>query len=1124
MSANCDPMVYPLLFPRGEIGWHKDLKHVPQKNAAKRNAVTLLQFYSHHLAVHEGFSVLHSAGKLFQQYVVDAYVKIEASRLNYLRHNQSQLRVELYQGLMDHLHSQAAERNLTPGKMVILPSSFQGSPRAMQQNYQDAMAIIAKFGRPDLFLTFTCNPKWKEITASLQGGPGPEHRPDIVARVFKRHLDDLLIDIRTGHILGKPTAFVYVIEFQKRGLPHCHLLIVLDNDCKLRDANDVDLTISAEIPDPVEEQELYNIVKSTMVHGPCGHLNPHAPCMENKVCTKGYPKEFRERTSLDENGYPHYRRRDNGRTIDIHGVTVDNRWIVPYNPYLLKKHGAHINLESCMTIKSVKYLFKYVYKGHDCANIEVRQINELTHDEISTFMDARYVSAPEAFWRISEFLMHQQSHSIVRLPVHLPRQQPVYFQQGTEEEALQRAGTQDTMLTAWFKLNNSDAEAKQYLYPEVPAHFVFDKKNKKWKPRKRGGNNIIARMYSVSPKDMERFSLRLLLLHVPGATSYENLRTVNGVTVETFEEACHLLHLHEDDTQWDHALTEAATFQMPAQLRCLFATICIQCTPRSALQLWLSHKDSMTEDFRHRHSLSPDQADSLALQDIQSILIQAGIKCQDLKLPEVQHFNIFHAEFDLQHEEQIVAENMEKLNDEQRTMVEAVMKAADEIQQDLPPKCRAFFLDGPGGSGKTMVYNTLISLFRTRGITVAPSAWTGIAATLLSGGRTVHSLFKLPIPVDDTATCNVTPSSSHAEMLRSVTMFIVDEASMVPLHALTAIDKMLQDITGHRVPFGGKIFLTGGDFRQVLPVIPKRPPTVIVENCLKRSPLWPLFTKVHLKKNMRAHADQQEFASWLLKLGDNKLQSIEPTAPQGSVDIPSNVNIITTDIVQEVFPDLDADDLAQRAIVCPLNESTLNINNLIVRNLPGDSKMYLSHDKPVCDRDEDVANFPVELLNSITPTGMPPHALLLKTGAIIMLLRNLDIRKGLCNGTRLKIKRMHEHVLDAEVIGGAHAGHRILIQRIKLAPSDPALPFVLQRTQFPIRLAYCMTINKSQGQTFDKIGIYLPSPVFSHGQLYVAFSRARSFADVTVKIDQTTMQGKFGSQHCTQNIVYNEVL
>ena len=152
------------------------------------------------MAIREEFSPIHSGGKLFQQYAVDAYVKTEGCMLYYIRNNQAKLRVELYSGLMDHLQNTAIERNIRIGTPVVLPSTFADSPRAMQQNYQDAMAIVAKYGKPDLFLTYmcTCNPKAREITENCQKS---EYRPDLVSRAFKLHLAELSNDIKKDMFL-----------------------------------------------------------------------------------------------------------------------------------------------------------------------------------------------------------------------------------------------------------------------------------------------------------------------------------------------------------------------------------------------------------------------------------------------------------------------------------------------------------------------------------------------------------------------------------------------------------------------------------------------------------------------------------------------------------------------------------------------------------------------------------------------------------------------------------------------------------------------------------------------------------------------------------------------------------
>ncbi len=827
------------------------------------------------------------------------------------------------------------------------------------------MAIVSKYGKPDLFITFTCNPKCKDITNNLPAGQSPEHRPDIVTRVFKQHVKELLHDLTVKHVLGVPVAHVHVIEFQKRGLPHVHMLIILTEETKLREASDIDSTISAEIPNPETQPQLYAIVKKSMVHGPCGVMNKNSVCMADGSCTKDYPKEFREATVLSDNGYPLYKRRDNGRTIAVGNHEVDNRWIVPYNPYLTQKFDAHINVEACTSIKIVKYLFKYIYKGHDCANIEMTATDELNHDEVSTFIDARYVSAPEAFWRLSEYELHNQSHTIIRLPIHLPQQQPVIFQPGQHEQAVQRAANQNTMLTAYSHYYNN------YTYSETPLHFVFNKSKKEWQPRKRGSTNIIPRMYSVSPKDMERYCLRLLLLHVPGATSFEDLRRFNGYFAPTFKEACLLRSLLQDDTEWHRTMEEASTFQMPAQIRSLFATICTFCDPSDPVELWNTFKPHMIEDYLLHHQVTQDSAEIMALAEINRILEQHGQSCSSLGLP-FSGVAVAQDDIDVEQSRITSETNMALLNNQQKALVDEVLLSLRAILQKQPLKTHAYFLDGPGGSGKTLVYNTLISWFHWHGLKVASTAWTGIAATLLIGGQTCHSLFKLPVPILDTSVCHVSPTSKHADFLRNVDMFIIDEASMVPIHALSAIDKMLRDITNIDVPFGGKIFLLGGDFRQVLPVVPRRPRTVIVENCLKSSPLWPLFTTFRLTKNMRAYQDQQGFAEWLLALGAGELKCEDFTLPPDTIPLHPHAKIVDGELVEHVFPDFtNPKGLSNSIILTPTNESALLMNNEVLKKMPGEEKVYLSADKALCDDEDEANNFSPEFLHSITPSGMP---------------------------------------------------------------------------------------------------------------------------------------------------------
>jgi hypothetical protein len=218
--------------------------------------------------------------------------------------------------------------------------------------------------------------------------------------------------------------------------------------------------------------------------------------------------------------------------------------------------------------------------------------------------DARYVSAPEAMWRLLEFPMHDRSHAVIRLPVHLPQQQRITFEEGHEEEALYAtlihdARTGITKLTVWFALNAANEDSREFLYTEIPYHYVYSLGT--WKKRQRGAEKMVARMYTVGANEQERFCLRLLLLHVPGMTSFQDLRTVNGVEYQTFKEAAFHRNLLDTDEEWEKCLDEAVTFKMPSQMRQAFAFICVFCVPTNALALWEKFKLDLALDFLRDH-------------------------------------------------------------------------------------------------------------------------------------------------------------------------------------------------------------------------------------------------------------------------------------------------------------------------------------------------------------------------------------------------------------------------------------------------------------------------------------------------------------------------------------------
>lgn len=741
----------------------------------------------------------------------------------------------------------------------------------------------------------------------------------------------------------------------------------------------------------------------------------------------------------------------------------------------------------------------------------------LHHDEVTAFINTRYVSPCEGAYRIFSYPMHEQSHTIIRLPVHLPEEQQVYFHDDKAAEALLRSELKSTQLIAWFNLNKDPETKSPFIYPETPLHYTWDKTKCIWIKRSRF-RKVIGRMYNVSPSESERYHLRLLLLHVVGATSYEDIRTVHDVVFSSFKEAAMQRGLLQDDTEWLRCLHEASVLQMPFQLRQLFSFIAIFQQPSNATQLWETFKDYLSEDYLQFHE--PNKAYHFSLRDINETLKLHGFSLSTFNLPVINDFLTTDHIINFSKNPNLDYNLMiQQANDEQLLIINEITKV---IQENNTNKSNAYFIDGPGGTGKTFVYQCLIQKCFDLGIEIISVAWTGIAAMLLPNGRTVHSKFKLPLILHETSVSSLKINSKAASEIKAARLIVWDEAPMANVYALMTVNRLLQDIMSNNIVFGGKIIVLGGDFRQVLPVVPHASRQTITQNCIKFSPLWSYFKIFRLFKNMRAKSDELEFSKFLLKIGDGSYPSVndEPSYGSSVIDLPLEI-IAKDDIVSEIFgkhfvsPD-HVVNFSKFAILAPKNEHCNEINSKVINLIPGTERTYTSVNNLITDDESQILQFPAEFLNSLELSGLPPHNLTLKVGAIVMLLRNLNATQGLLNGTRLIVRNMYDNCLDLEIITGEKKGQRALINRIDLSPSDTSLPFSFKRRQFPIRLAFCMTINKAQGQTLDCVGIYLPQPVFSHGQLYVAMSRVRSFKNLKIQI--------LPNGNRTMNVVYKEVL
>ncbi|GFX64018.1 ATP-dependent DNA helicase [Trichonephila clavipes] len=626
-------------------------------------------------------------------------------------------------------------------------------------------------------------------------------------------------------------CWMYSIEWQKRGLPHAHILVWLINKIT---PDQIDQIISAEIPDKHIDPNLFDVVTKNMIHGPCGAFNNNSPCMSDGKCTKLYPRKLVSDTNSGNDGYPLYRRRsveDGGKSVVLKvrniDIEVDNRWIVPYSPLLSKTFKAHINVEYCNAVKSIKYICKFFNKGSDMAVFGVGNV-AAPLDEINQYQLGRYISSNEAVWRILSFPIHERHPTVEHLAVHLENGQRVYF---TADNVRARALVLPaTTLTAFYSLCQDDLFAKTLLYSEVPKFYTWNASTKKFQRRKQGkaveghtnlySSDALGRLYTVHPKNTESFYLRLLLINVRGPISFQDLRTVNGQLCATYRQACQELNLLENDAHWDTALADASNTARPQQIHTLFAIILTTCFPSNPKDLWEKYKDYMSEDILHRLRAANQNPDIqftpnvynealILIEDIcltiaNKALVQLGMPASNRPAN-----NLFDR--DLQRETHndsdelgtFVRTNLPQLILEQRIAYNRIMRAITEQSGGL------FFIDAPGGTGKTFLLSLILATIRSQNNIALAIASSGIAATLLDGGRTTHSALKLPLNLQNTEapTCNISKNSGMGKVLQKCQIIIWDECTMSHKKALEALDRTLRDFRGNRRIFGGALIL-----------------------------------------------------------------------------------------------------------------------------------------------------------------------------------------------------------------------------------------------------------------------------------------------------------------------------
>ncbi|KRG93942.1 hypothetical protein GLYMA_19G051300v4 [Glycine max] len=588
----------------------------------------------------------------------------------------------------------------------------------------------------------------------------------------------------------------------------------------------------------------------------------------------------------------------------------------------------------------------------------------------------------------------------------------------------------------------------------------------------------------------------------------------------------------QDDREFVEPIKEAKDWGTTHYLRKLFVLMLLTGTMNKPEEVWDQTWHWLADDivYHYRKSttntelhLDDDHLKKLALLEIEQLLQVNKKSLKDYPLMSYPKDANWPSYLD---NSLILSElnyNNDKVTSEFLHLFSR-MTAVNKNEGDM------FFLYGYGGTGKTFIWKMLTSSLRADNKIVIMVASRDIASLLLPEGRTAHSKFKIRVPIFEDSTCHIHQGSQLAELLNQTSLIIWDKAPMAHKFCFEALDQSLRDIikgeSSSNKIFGGKVMVFGNH-------------SDTVNATINSSYLWDYYRVLTLTKNMCLQSniqttDEQEtatFAQWILDIGDGIIG--HQNNGYATIEIPKDLLITKYDdpihaIVNSTFPNLcqhhsNPKFFQSRAILASTNETVQHVNDYILSLILGEHMEYLSSD--LVDKSETIESchfrsLPIEFLNTLTTSGLPNHCIKMKIGTSIMLLRNLDQTQGLCNGTRLIVTRLAKHIIAAQIISGKNVGHNVYIPRMSMSPSQSPWPFKLLRRQFSIILSYAMTINMSQGQSLSTVGLYLPKPVFSHDQLYVALSRVKSKKRLKVLIHDKDKTKKLTS---TTNVVFKEV-
>jgi hypothetical protein len=587
----------------------------------------------------------------------------------------------------------------------------------------------------------------------------------------------------------------------------------------------------------------------------------------------------------------------------------------------------------------------------------------------------------------------------------------------------------------------------------------------------------VGRIYGVSHNNIELFALRRLLGIVKGALSFEDLATLDGVLYSSFREVCMAHGILEDNMEHIDAMREIVdTVTSISTIRRQFARILVHGAPPDAQSLFNVFVDDLCCDE------DGDAATNVALLAIEVEMNDLGRSLQDADfgfvLPDAVQVSARRKRHRpataIQDDERARDSLLQMFSEEQSAALHRVVQAVCNRSED-----NVFALMSSAGCGKTVFANGLAAYLRASHRRVMCVAASALAAALLLGGTTAHSAFHIPIPTNEFSVCHL--SAQERADLRNVDLIIYDECSMVHAQVAETLNRTLTDIMSNSRPFGGKVVLWMGDFKQLLPVVRYgHGQNYTIQSCS----WWPHVVQLRFSQNYRAIRNP-EYVAFLEQVGQGDIDLVE---------FPIENTVATyDDMIREVYGtqfDHHHQILALTLETCDI------INSMCFQKFPGNMLTSAASDSYLdCGAPDD---FPPDYIDSLAMKGAPPSILKLKIGAKYMCIRNLDQKRGIVNGTMMVLLSVGRKHLQFRLLSGKNTNSCELITRavFTITPEASGLPFTVIRRQYPVIPAYCLSVHKAQGQSIVRLGVVFESDPFTHGQLYVALSRVAGWSSI----------------------------